>query len=125
VVSKSFGSAAIPVGGTTSLVFSISNPNSGLALTGITLNDNLPPGLLVATPNGVAGGCPGGIINAPPGTPLITMTGATLPPLASCSFKVDVTAMPGATGLVTNVTDPITSNESGPGAAAIAKLQIG
>jgi hypothetical protein len=125
LVAKSFGAAVMSPGGTTSLAFSISNPNGGVTLTGITLNDNLPPGLVVATPNGQAGGCPGGLINAPSGGPLITMTGATLPPLASCSFKVDVTAIAGTTGLVTNVTDPITSVESGPGGVAIAKIQIG
>jgi hypothetical protein len=125
LVAKSFGATAIPVGGTTSLAFSISNPNSSVTLTGIALHDNLPPGLVVATPNGLAGSCPGGIVNAPPGGPLITMTGASLPPLASCSFKVNVTAMAGITGLLTNVTDPITSNESGPGGQATATIQVG
>jgi len=125
LIAKAFGATQIPVGGTTSLAFSISNPNSTVSLTGITLHDNLPPGLMVATPNGLAGGCPGGLINAPPGGPVITMTGATLPPLASCSFKVDVTAMAGASGLLTNLTDPITSNESGPGGQATAKIQVG
>jgi hypothetical protein len=125
LINKAFGATQIAAGGTTSLVFSISNPNSTTNLTGISFSDNLPPGLVVATPNGVAGGCPGGVINAPPGGPLITMTGATLPPLASCSFKVDVTATAGTAGVLTNVTDPITSNESGPGGQATAKIQVG
>jgi hypothetical protein len=125
LINKSFGATQIAAGGTTSLVFSISNPNSATNLTGISFNDNLPPGLVVATPNGVAGGCPGGIINAPSGAPLITMTGATLPPLASCSFKVDVTATAGTAGVLTNVTDPITSNESGPGGQANATIRVG
>jgi hypothetical protein len=123
LINKAFGATAIPVGSSTSLSFTVQNPNPGTTLTGITFNDNLPPGLKVASPNGLAGGCPGGLITAPPGAPLVTMSGATLGPLASCSFKVNVTGMD--QGLWTNVTDPITATESGPGGQATAKIQVG
>jgi hypothetical protein len=123
LIAKSFGTSQIPLGSSTSLTFTIQNPNSTTNLTGIGFNDNLPPGIVIATPNGLAGGCPGGVINAPPGGPMVSLTGATLPPLASCSFKVDVTGVSGGTW--TNVTDPITSNEAGPGKTATATILVG
>jgi hypothetical protein len=125
VFTKSFGATTIPVGGTTSLTFSISNPNPGVTLTGITVNDNLPGGLVVGTPNGLVPGC-GGVFNVLSGGPLINMNGGFLAPLASCSFKVDVTAI-GAppNGLATNVTDPVITDQTGPGPQAIATIHVG
>src|SRR5262249_19781309 len=38
-ISKAFGAASIPVGGTTSLSFSINNPNSTVTLTGVAFSD--------------------------------------------------------------------------------------
>src|SRR5262249_55820479 len=59
VLNKSFNATSISPGGTpVPLVFTVNNPNSSTTLTGINFNDNLPPGLVVATPNGLAGGCP-------------------------------------------------------------------
>jgi hypothetical protein len=125
VFAKSFGVTTIAVGSNTSLTFSISNPNPAVTLTGINVHDNLPGGLVVATPNGLVPGC-GGIFNAPPGGPLIDMSGGFLAPLASCSFKVDVTAMAAPpNGLATNITDPIVTNETGPGPQAIATIHVG
>ncbi len=47
ILTKAFGAASIPLGGTTTLMFTISNPNA-TALTGIGFTDTLPPGLTVA-----------------------------------------------------------------------------
>src|SRR5258708_5496768 len=49
-IAKSFGAASIALNGTTTISFLITNPNSGSALTGISFNDTLPPGL--TAPNG-------------------------------------------------------------------------
>jgi hypothetical protein len=125
VFTKSFGATTISLGGTTSLTFTLSNPNPGVTLTGITVNDNLPGGLVVASPNGLVPGC-GGVFNAPPGSPLVNMSGGFLAPLASCAFKVDVTAtaVP-PNGLATNVTDPVITDQTGPGPQATATIHIG
>jgi hypothetical protein len=125
VFSKSFNPSTIPVGGTSALVFAISNPNPTTNLTNISFTDNFPAGLIVATPNGLAGGCPGGVVVAASGTSTVTLTSATLPPLASCSFKVDVTATPNAAPSETNTALPITATESGPGLPATATLHVG
>src|SRR5207302_463910 len=41
-VSKAFGAASIPLNGTTSLTFTITNSNAATALTGIAFSDTVP-----------------------------------------------------------------------------------
>src|SRR5262249_60832742 len=52
-ITKAFGAASILVNASTSLTFTINNPNTTLGLTGIAFTDSLPAGLKVATPNGL------------------------------------------------------------------------
>src|ERR1051326_8495644 len=66
-VTQSFGATKIPLNGTTSLTINISNPNTNISLTGLSFTDNLPAGLVVATPNGLTNSC-GGKATATPGS---------------------------------------------------------
>jgi uncharacterized repeat protein (TIGR01451 family) len=92
-ISKLFGTVgSIVPGGTTTLSFTIDNPNGTVALNGVAFIDTLPAGLVVATPNGLTGSCGGGIITATPGSGSISLTGAMLAAGASCTFSVNVTA---------------------------------
>jgi hypothetical protein len=122
VISKSFGAATIPVNGTTSLVFAITNLNSSLPLTGVGFTDTLPAGLVVATPSGLSGACLGGTITAVAGTTSISLTGAIIVPSGACVFSVNVTGTSG--GVHNNATSAVTSTQGGAGNSATASITV-
>ena len=121
-ISKAFGSASVPLNGSTTLTFTTNNPNAAATLTGVGFSDTLPAGLVVSTPNGFVGGCDGGLITAAAGSSVVSLSGASIAPGATCSFAVSVTAT--TAGSVTNVTGNVSSNEGGSGATATASLAI-
>ena len=124
-IAKSFGAPAIGLGGTTTLTFTVLNPNSAAnpqILTGIAFNDTLPGGLMVASPNGLTGSCGGGTITAAAAGNSISLSGAALAAGASCSFSVNI--LGASSGLHTNLTTAITSGNSGPGNIATAILNV-
>ena len=132
-VAMAFGAASIPVGGTTSLTYTITNPNAATApvvrpalpgpgaLTNIGFTDTLPAGLVIATPNNIGGGC-GGSITATAGTNLVSITGLTLAAGASCGFGIDVIGT--TAGTKNNATTAITSTEAGVGNSASASIVV-
>jgi fimbrial isopeptide formation D2 family protein/uncharacterized repeat protein (TIGR01451 family) len=120
-ITKSFGAASIPLNGSTSLSFTINNPNTTISLTGIAFTDNLPAGLVVSTPNGLTGSCGGGTITAVAGSGSVSLSGATLASTTSCTFSVNVT---GTTGGVKNNSVQVTATESGPGNTSNASITV-
>jgi DNA-binding beta-propeller fold protein YncE len=118
-IAKAFGAGTIQVNTSTSLTFTIQNPNTS-TLTGVGFNDPLPAGLLIATPNGLSGSCGGGVITVIAGTGSISLASATLAASASCTFSVDV--MPTLVATYNNVTGNVTSIEGGSGATASASI---
>jgi uncharacterized repeat protein (TIGR01451 family) len=124
-LSKVFGSASIPAGGTTSLTFHLSNPNT-VELTGLQFSDVLPSGLMIATPNGLSGSCGGGTITAVAGSSLIGLSGASLAGGSSCTFSLNVTSPLAfsSVGTKTNTTSGVGSNEAPNGAPAVANVVV-
>jgi hypothetical protein len=131
-VAMAFGAASIPVGGTTSLTYTITNPNPVPqvdvmpalplgTLSNISFTDTLPAGLLIASPNNLGGGC-GGVITATAGTNLVSITGLTLAGETSCGFGVNVIGV--APGTQANTTSAITSTEGGSGDPATASVVV-
>jgi streptogramin lyase len=121
-IVKSFGAASIPLNGSTSLSFTINNPNAATTLTGVGFSDTLPAGLVVSTPNGLAGSCGGGTITATAGSGSVSLASATLASSASCTFSVNVT---GSTlGTKNNTTGAVTSVEGGTGGTASASVTV-
>src|SRR5439155_19396007 len=100
-IAKTFVPGNLSVGGTTSLSFTLTNPNANYALSAVGFTDLLPSGLVVATPNGTTGSCNAGIIDARAGSTTISLSGATLAASASCTFSVSVKAT--STGTKHNV----------------------
>ena len=117
-----FAVADVALNGTTSLTFSLSNPNTSSSLSGIGFTDTMPAGLMVATPNGLNGNCSTGTITASAGSSSISLSGATLPASTSCSFTVSVSAV--APGAQNNITTPVTSTEGGSGSKASASVTV-
>jgi len=121
-ITKIFGSASVPLNGTTSLTFNLSNPNAATSLIGIGFTDAFPSGLTVSSPNGLTGNCGGGTITALASSSSVSLSGASLAGGASCSFAVNVTGTTTATQ--NNTTSAVTSTEAGSGKAASASLIV-
>ena len=78
-ISKAFGATSIPVGGTTTLTFTLTNPSANtVAETGVAFSDTLTGGLQVAgTPN-LSNTC-GTFTGATSGSTSLSLTGGTIP----------------------------------------------
>ena len=120
-ITTVFGAASVPLNGTTSLSFTLSNPNAGVALSNVGFFDGLPSGLIVATPNGLIGSCGGGAITATAGSSFVQLASASLAAGASCSFSVNVT---GLTAGVKNNSVTVSSLNGGTGNTSNASLTV-
>ena len=123
-ISKSFGAAEIPLGGTTSLTLTITNSNPLAPLTGVGFTDTLPAGLALTLVNAESG-CGSPFLSFTIGVPpsdSVSMTGATIAPGGSCIIPLGVTGT--TVGLKTNTTSTVTSTEGGTGAAAMASVTV-
>ncbi|MBN2388905.1 MAG: DUF11 domain-containing protein, partial [Anaerolineales bacterium] len=121
-ISKSFSPGPVAVGGTSTLTFTITNPNPYAALSGIAFNDTLPPGLTVTT-SGPTLTCGGSLNTTAPD--MITFTGGTLAAGASCTLT-GVTVTANTPGPHVNISGNISSDQTGtnygPGGTAAASL---
>ena len=115
-----FGAATISYGGTTTLTYTITNPNSGAGLAGISFTNTLPAGLVVSTPNGLSGAC-GGAVTATAGSGTITLSGGTLTAGSNCQIVVNVT---GTTAGVKNNSVTVSATTAGAGTAANASVTV-
>jgi uncharacterized repeat protein (TIGR01451 family) len=128
-ITKAFSAASIPLNASATLTFTITNPNPATDLTNVSVNDNLPAGLIIANPDSlvldpVEGACdPTGTTGTiTPQTNSINLIGGQIPANATCTFSVDVLAI--SAGTQVNTTDPITSTEGGTGGTATASIDV-
>jgi uncharacterized repeat protein (TIGR01451 family) len=115
--AKAFGTSPITVGSTTTLTFTLTNPNAA-PLTGAGFTDPLEAGL-VASPNGLANTCGG---TATAGSGSIALSGGTIPASSSCTLTVNVTGT--TTGTKVNTTSQLATSEGLTGSAATASLVV-
>lgn len=92
---------------TSTLTLTLQNRNL-TALTGVTLTDSFPTGMVVAATPTVVNNC-GGAVSAPAGATSLTLSGATVPfaantsnGIGSCTVKVNVVATTEKAGTLTN-----------------------
>lgn len=117
-ISEAFGAASIPLNGTTSLTFTITNPAASVQ-TNAAFTDTLPAGLVIT----------GTFSNSCGGTVVITTTGSialsnvTPAGSSSCTLSFNVTGTSAGTKI--NTTGAISSFEGGTGNSATATLIVG
>ena len=122
-ISKAFGATSIPVGGTTTLTFTLTNPSANtVAETGVAFSDTLTGGLQVAgTPN-LSNTC-GTFTGATSGSTSLSLTGGTIPIAGSCTISLNVTDNTG--GITVNQVTAVTSTNGGTGAGSnLAELLV-
>ncbi|MBS1678865.1 MAG: DUF11 domain-containing protein [Actinobacteria bacterium] len=90
-LDKSFSPTTQYVGGSSTLTFTITNTSELAAKEGWSFTDNLPAGLVVATPENVATNCPSGQVTAAGDGTSVAMKGNLNAGEASCTASVDVT----------------------------------
>jgi len=119
-LSKVFSPNPVAVGATSTLTFTVTNPNAGIASSGIQFTDTLPAGLTIVSSSSAQ--CGGTLTTTAPGT--ISFTGGSLAASASCTVPVPVTAT--TAGPHDNVSGFISSTQggtnSGPSGVATASL---
>jgi hypothetical protein len=119
-IGKAFAPSMIASGGTSVLTFTITNPNASTPVTAIGFTDNLPAGVVVATPAGVSGSC-GGTVTAVAGSSAISLADASLTANSFCMVRVNVLGI--TAGLKNNITSAVASN-LGSGNTAQAALTV-
>ncbi|MCP4041079.1 MAG: hypothetical protein GY731_03855, partial [Gammaproteobacteria bacterium] len=94
-LSKSFAPSSIPLGGRSTLTFTIDNSANESSVQNLDFTDNLPTGMLIADPADASTDCGTATLTATPGTSVITLDANGSPALgagATCTVMVDVTA---------------------------------
>jgi uncharacterized repeat protein (TIGR01451 family) len=119
-VTKAFGATNIPLHATTTLSFTITNPNATVALDGVGLVDSLPTGLVVSIPSVITGNCGAGVIAAAGKS--MSLTGGTIPAGGSCTFSINIDGSAGGNQL--NITGNVTSTNAGTGNFATASIFV-
>ena len=119
-IAKAFGNSNIPLNGTTSLTFAITNPNAGSALTHVSFTDNLPFGLVVAPNPGVSNSC-AGTVTAKAGAQMISFSGGTVAASSTCMISMTVRGI--SSGTKNNSTSFVTSDQ-GMGNVANASITV-
>ncbi len=120
-IAKAFGVATMPLGATTSLTFTITNPNPANPLNGVAFTDNLPAGMAVAAVPNANNTC-GGTFAPSAGATTLTLSGVTLASGGNCTVGVDVTGT--TAGMENNTTGPVSSTDGGIGNTASASVVV-
>jgi len=112
--SAEFTPDTIGPGSTSTLSFTITNPDSS-PVTALAFTNNLPAGVTIADPAQAFTDCAEATLSAPDGGSTITFSGGRLGGNAFCTISVEVTAA--TPGTHTNVSGDLTSSAGNSGTA--------
>jgi uncharacterized repeat protein (TIGR01451 family) len=91
-VSKFFTPGSTGNNGGSTATIRLTNLDTSRPITGARITDNLPVGMLVATPDNAYTTCGGNnTVTAVPGSGVVTLAGATIAPGSVCDLRFDVT----------------------------------
>lgn len=120
-IAKAFSPASVGISDQATLTFTLTNPNTGVALSGVAFSDTYPAGLLNATPAGAVSTC-GGTLTAGDGANSVSLTGAAIAAGGSCLVTVNVSSA--TAGTYNNTSGSVTSTNGGIGNTASATLTV-
>ena len=120
-ISKSFSPNPVLAGVSSTLTLTITNPNTGTALTGVAFTDTYPAGLVNTTPASTSNTC-GGTLTATDGSGSVSLTDGTIAAGGSCTITTTVVAAVG--GDYGNQTGNVTSTNGGTGNSASSTLHV-
>ena len=120
-VTKAFGAATIPVGGTTTQTITLT-ANNATAINGVAFTDVFPIGIEVAATPGLTNTCGGTVTGATAGSGVLSLTGGTIPASGSCLVRVTVTSPD--TAEYVNSTGTVTTSNAGTFGPATATLNV-
>lgn len=121
-ISKSFSPATILPGQMATLTIDITNPQA-TALTSVSVTDNLPAGVRVATTPAVTNTC-AGTVSAAANSTSISLANGTVAASGICRITVAVTASNSGSYLNTIPAGGLTTAQGGSTAAATATLNV-
>jgi uncharacterized repeat protein (TIGR01451 family) len=121
-ISKSFSPNPTVLGGVSTLTITLSNPNAGV-LSGYSFIDNLPPGMVIATPSNLSvNACGTPNITAISGTDEIFFDSGEVGGNSSCTIRLDVSTA--AIGDYLNTTENLFVDGMDTGNNASAMLTV-
>ncbi len=88
-IASAFGATTVALNGSTSLTFTINNPNA-FAANGVAFAETLPSGLVVTTPNGISSTC-NGTATAVAASGSVSLSAGTITASGSCAISINVT----------------------------------
>jgi len=122
LTTKSFGAATIAAGSNTTMRLVMNNPNASTTLTNVQVDDTFPTGITLQNTTFTFSPLACGTVTKTSGAAsaagdgAVRFKAATLAGSASCQVDMNVTAS--AAGQYHNVTDTVTSTETGPNTTA-------
>jgi len=116
VFSKSFTPNAVAAGVASTLNFNIDNSGSGTGASLLDFTDNLPSGLMVASPPNASTTCTGGTLTAVPGSSSVSYSGGLVSANSSCVTNVDIVSL--LAGVYASTSGELTSSLGNSGIAS-------